>query len=49
MDKRFIFKRRFKERILKCNCCGNEYLYDEYAIEPGFCVNCQDPWWRKDD
>lgn len=40
---------RENPKIHKCIACGEEFFEEKDREDEEMCVDCQDPWWRKDD
>lgn len=36
-------------KIYICECCGETFFKKEGLEYEIYCVDCPDPWWRKDD
>lgn len=36
-------------KIHICQCCGEPFFEEEGLEHEIYCVDCRDPWWRKDD
>lgn len=36
-------------KIHICQCCGEAFFEEEGLEFEIYCIDCRDPWWRKDD